>query len=204
MNFIGKMKNGFNKIIEEALAEEAKETAIQTENVSTLKSTVVEPPVYGKFSTVEEIKPIKEKKREKKVIGFALSKSKQDECKKEDSNMPCDNCTISKVCSKAYSINMPSMDNNMFNVEIVCSMQIQKESEDENAVYLKQEKKNIVGCAMPCDKCGISDICSKNGTLKVPKHDAEIFGISIECTRFVEIKDEKKDEIITLTLGDTD
>ena len=203
MNFIGKMKNGLSKIVEEALAEEAKSTAIKTEEVTVLNTDVVKPPVYGKFSTLENVKPIKDTKREKKkVVGFALSKSKQEECKKGDF-MPCDNCAISRVCSKAYSINMPSTDN-MFKVEVVCYMQVQKESEDENNIYLKQEKRNmnVVACNMPCDTCGISDICSKKGTLKVPKHDAEIFSIDIKCTRFVQTECSESTKIETLTLGD--
>lgn len=200
MKILEKMKSSFNNLVEEALAEEAKAISDKKENVINLKSAGVEPSVYGNFSTVEEVKPIREDKKEKKkVVGFSLGKSKADDSKKVE-QMPCSDCSICKVCSKAYSISVPSVDDNMFKVNVVCNMQITKCSEDEDTIYLKQEKKNIVACDTPCAKCGISDICSKNGTLKVPKYDTDIFGINIRCTRFVKSEEDK--EIETLVLGD--
>lgn len=122
-----------------------------------------------------EIKSVKQKKKKHiEIVGV-----------KRDLALPCSRCKINDLCKKAYSVNMPKYDADMFDLEVSCSRIIEDldiKEENSQGIYLEEVSSKS---QLPCNNCAIGDICSKANTLKLPAHEKELFTISVSCKRFI-------------------
>lgn len=126
--------------------------------------------------TLEEAE-VKSVKKKRKSIELAGTKG--------NVALPCSRCQINDLCKKAYSVNMPKYDVDMFELEVSCSRIIESldmKEEKAQGIYLEEVNSNS---QLPCFDCAIGDICSKANSLKIPAHDKELFTISVNCKRFI-------------------
>lgn len=126
--------------------------------------------------TLEEVQveSVKQKKRKNiEIIGVKGSVA-----------LPCSRCEINDLCKKAYSVNIPKYDADIFDLEVSCSRIIESLDikEDAQGIYLEEVTSKS---QLPCHNCAIGDICSKANSLKLPAHDKEMFTIGVSCKRFI-------------------